>query len=119
MSRRPKPELFDYMVIAINPALIMVLIGSLVYFLLEMFYQGQYPARLHFCLTAFIFAAVLVARISMEDGWEHAAPFGIALAVAISLAMHKFVSYEHTSVETVGWIVNYALIASPGGARIN
>ena len=64
------------MVVAINPALIMVLIGSLVYFLLEMFYQGQYPERLHFCLTAFIFAAVLIARISMEEGWEHAAPFG-------------------------------------------
>jgi Domain of unknown function (DUF4129) len=111
MSRQPKPELFDYMVVAINPALIMVLICSLVYFLLEMFYQGHYPARLHFCLTAFIFAAVLVARISMEEGWEHAAPFGIALAVAISLAMHRFVSYEHTGVEAVGWIINYGLIA--------
>ncbi len=111
MSRQPKPELFDYMVVAINPALIMVLICSLVYFLLEMFYQGQYPERLHFCLTAFIFAAVLVARISMEEGWEHAAPFGIALAVAICLAMHRFVSYEHTGVEAVGWIINYGLIA--------
>ena len=111
MSRRPKPELFDYMVVAINPALIMVLIGSLVYFLLEMFYQGQYPQRLHFCLAAFIFAAVLIARISMEEGWEHAAPFGIALAIAISLAMHRFVSYENTSVEALGWIINYALIA--------
>src|SRR5262245_22442601 len=111
MPRRIQPTLMDYVVIAINPALIIVLINSLVYFLLEMFYQGQYPERLHFCLSMFILGAVLIARISMEEGWEHAAPFGIALAIAISLAMHRFVSYENTSVEALGWIINYALIA--------
>ncbi len=72
MARRLQPTLIDYVVIAINPALIMVLIGSLVYFLLEMFYQGQYPERLHFCLTMFVFAAVLICRISIEEGWEQA-----------------------------------------------
>jgi hypothetical protein len=101
----------DYVVIAINPALIIVLINSLVYFLLEMFYQGQYPERLHFCLSMFILGAVLIARISMEEGWEHAAPFGIALAVVISLAMYKFVSYKGTSLDAVGWLVNYGMIA--------
>ena len=49
MSRRLLPTLADYVVIAINPALIMGLIGSLVYFLLEVFYAGQYPERLQFC----------------------------------------------------------------------
>jgi hypothetical protein len=110
MARRFQPTLMDYVVIAINPALIMVLIGSLVYFLLEMFYQGQYPERLHFCLTLFIFAAVLIARISMEEGWDHAAPFGAALAVVICLAMHRFVSYEGRSFAALGWLINYALI---------
>jgi len=100
----------DYVVIAINPALIMVLIGSLVYFLLEMFYQGKYPERLHFCLTLFIFAAVLIARISMEEGWERAAPFGAALAIAIALAMHQFVTFEGTQWATIGWMINYTLI---------
>ena len=71
MPRRIQPTLMDYVVIAINPALIIVLINSLVYFLLEMFYQGQYPERLHFCLSLFIFGAVLIARISMEEGREH------------------------------------------------
>src|SRR5258707_15758871 len=59
MSRRLQPTLIDYVVIAINPALIMVLIGSLIYFILEMCYQGQYPERLHFCLSMFILGAVL------------------------------------------------------------
>lgn len=111
MPRRIQPTLMDYLVIAINPALIIVLIGSLVYFLLEMFYQGQYPERLHFCLSLFILGAVLIARISMEEGREHAAPFGIALAVVISLAMHQFVSYKGTSLDAVGWLINYAMIA--------
>src|SRR5262245_6364140 len=92
----------------------MLLIGSLVYFLLELFYQGQYPERLQFCLTMFVFAAVLVCRISMEEGWEYAAPFGAALAVVISLAMFKFVSYENTSLAAVGWAINFSLIALIG-----
>jgi len=111
MSRRIQPTLMDYVVIAINPALIIVLINSLVYFLLEMLYQGQYPERLHFCLSLFILGAVLIARISMEEGREHAAPFGIALAVVISLAMHQFVSYKGTSLDAVGWLINYGMIA--------
>src|SRR5436305_7789253 len=93
MPRRLQPTLIDYLVIAINPALIMVLIGSLVYFLLEMFYQGQYPARLHYCLTLFIFGTVLISRISMEEGWERAMPFGAALALVVALALNRFVKY--------------------------
>jgi len=111
MPRRIQPTLTDYVVIAINPALIIVLINSLLYFVLEMFYQGQYPERLHFCLSLFVLGAVLIARISMEEGWEHAAPFGIALAIVISLAMHQFVNYKGTSLDAFGWLINYAMIA--------
>ena len=76
MSRRLFPTLADYVIVAINPALVMTLVGSLVYFLLEMLYQGNYPERLHFSLTMFVFAIVLVSRIAMEEGFEHAAPSG-------------------------------------------
>ncbi len=99
------------MVVAVNPALIMVLVGSLVYFLLEMFYQGQYPQRLHFCLTMFVFGAVLIARISMEEGWERAAPFGAALALVVALALNKFVTYTSGVTEGIGWIINLSLMA--------
>src|SRR5689334_4120281 len=108
---RPRPTSFDYMVIALSPALIMVLVGSLVYFLLEMFYQGQYPARLHFCLTMFVFAIVLVSRISMEEGWERAMPFGVALGVVVALAMHRFVTYTGSMTAELGWIINLSLMA--------
>jgi hypothetical protein len=111
MPRRLHPTLVDYVVIAINPAIIMVLIASLVYFLLEMFYQGQYPARLHYCLTLFIVGAVLIARISIEEGWERASIFAAAMAVAICLAMQKFVSYKGTNFEQFGWAINLGLVA--------
>lgn len=110
MPRRLHATPADYVIVAINPALIMLLIGSLVYFLLEMLYQGQYPARLHYCLTWYVFGAVLVSRISMEEGWDRAAPLGIALAVVMVLALHRFVSYDGTSLASVGWLINYALI---------
>lgn len=111
MARRLKPTLIDYLVIAINPALIMLLVGSLVYFLLELFYQGQYPERLHYCLSLFIFGVVLISRISMEEGWEHAAPFGAALAVVVALAMHRFVNYAGSNLAEIGWLINYFLMA--------
>ncbi len=111
MARRLKPTLIDYVVIAINPALIMVLIGSLVYFLLEMFYQGQYPERLHVCLSLFVFAAVLIGRISIEEGWERASMFALPLFVVIVLAMLRFVTYRNSQLAVIGWLINLGLIA--------
>ena len=70
MSTRYDKTLADYLVIAVSPALIMALIGSLVFFLLEVFYQGNFDGRLHYILTLFIFAAVLIGRISIEEGIE-------------------------------------------------
>ena len=46
MARRLQQTLADYLVIAISPALIMLLVGSLVFFLLRVFYQGSFPERL-------------------------------------------------------------------------
>jgi len=42
MSRTWRDQsLADYVVVAISPALIMALISSLIYFLLEVFYPGE------------------------------------------------------------------------------
>ena len=57
--------LMDYMVIAITPVLIMLLVGSLTFFLLTVFYDGLYDARLRFIFSCFVFAVVLIARISI------------------------------------------------------
>lgn len=87
---RLQKTLADYMAIAITPALIMLLVGSLVFFLMEISYSGRFGDRVHWILGWFIFASVLVSRIAIEQGRAHAAAFGALLAFAITLAVLKF-----------------------------
>jgi len=89
-SKRQK-TLADYIVVAISPVLIMTLVGSLTFFLLQLTYNGQYELRLKWILFWFILAAVLVARIAIEQGTEHATMFGIALTAAVGLAAVRLV----------------------------
>ncbi len=103
MAPRLNKTLADYIGIAISPALIMVMVGSLVFFLVEVFYQGQYGERLHFILALFVMAIVLVARLSIEFGSEHATLYGIPLAIVTVLALAKFVDR--------GLIINVGLMA--------
>jgi len=84
----------DYLVIAISPALIMGMVGSLLFFLLTIFYHGQYGARLTFIFAMFTLAIVLIARISMEDGIEYASLFAIPLAILTFLAMVRFAEIQ-------------------------
>ena len=82
--------LMDYMVIAITPVLIMLLVGSLTFFLLTVFYDGLYDARLRFIFSCFVFAVVLITRISIEEGKERAVLFAIPLAIAMFVAVARF-----------------------------
>lgn len=97
MAKRPKlrPTNADYVAIAVSPALIMALVGSLVFFLIEVLYVGQYSARLNYVFALFVFATVLIGRISIEMGAERAALFALPLGVAMFLVLAKFV--EHAS----------------------
>jgi hypothetical protein len=106
---RPRPTLSDYVVIAISPALIMALIGSLVFFLVELFYQGQYEARLQYVFALFVFAAVLIGRISIEEGRERALVFSVVLAVAVLLVMGKFVQFSGI-FDRLSWVINVGLV---------
>lgn len=84
---KPRQTELDYAIIAIAPALIMVLVGSLVLFLAALFYQGGYPGRLTYILCSFVFAFVLIARISIEKGWQRASMFGVILGVVVLFAI--------------------------------
>ncbi|MEX0793268.1 MAG: DUF4129 domain-containing protein [Pirellulaceae bacterium] len=86
---KPRQTELDYAIIAIAPALIMVLVGSLVLFLAALFYQGGYPERLTFILCSFVFAFVLIARISIEEGWQRASMFGVILGVVVLFAISR------------------------------
>ena len=108
--RRLHQTLADYVVIAISPALIMLLVGSLLFFLLRVFYQGEFQERLHWVMACFVFAAVLIGRISIEQGFERAAPFGAALAILVGIAANRFMEYHGTWIDDFGWIINFTLI---------
>ncbi|HUE13778.1 MAG TPA: DUF4129 domain-containing protein [Planctomycetaceae bacterium] len=90
-KKRREKTLADYVVIAISPVLIMTLVGSLAFFLLELSYQGQYEMRLKWILFWFVLASVLVARIAIEHGKEHASLFGCALIAVVGLAAIRLV----------------------------
>ena len=80
-SERPNQTLADYVALVISPVLIMGLVGSLVFFLLDVLYQGQHRDRLQWILFFFVFGAVLVARISMmADIAGRAGLYGLVLA---------------------------------------
>ncbi len=84
--------LADYVAIAISPALIMLMVGSLLWFLVAVFYQGNYDGRIYWILGCYTLAIVLITRIAIEEGKERAAMFGMALAMATGLATMRFTS---------------------------
>jgi hypothetical protein len=89
---KPRPQMtsIDYVVIALSPLLIMVLVGSLCFFLLEVGYRGQFSGRLHWILFWYVVATVGIARISMEEGAERASVYGLGLVGAVALAVLRF-----------------------------
>src|SRR6185369_17245264 len=92
MSRRSPETLADYLVVAICPVLIMLLVGSLMWFLVEVFYQGEFKARMLWIMAMFVIAIVGIARISIEEGMARASLFGWALAASIAFVMSKLVA---------------------------
>jgi hypothetical protein len=97
MSRRPKrlaPTFADYLAIAVGPVLVGLLVGSLVFFLIEVFYEGPFESRLQFIMAMFVVAAVGIARISIEEGREYAALFALPLGVLIAIAAWRLVEFR-------------------------
>src|SRR4051812_40824701 len=92
MRRRAPETLADYLVVGICPALIMFLVGSLMWFVVEVFYLGEFKARLIWVMVMYVMGIVGIARISMESGMERASLFGGPFAAVIALAIMKFVS---------------------------
>ncbi len=110
---KPRKSLADFAAIAISPVLIMALVGSLVFFLLDILYVGRYQASLQWILFCFVFGAVLVARISMEAGIsDRAGIYGLVLALVTWVALLRFVDYPaDTPQASSGWAINLVLIA--------
>jgi hypothetical protein len=109
MTRRLDKTLADYVGIAISPVLIMTLVGSLLFFLVEVFYQGGYTGRLYWVFGFFTMGAVALGRVSIEEGRERAIALGAPLGVAAYLALMTFVQFNGV-LAGVSWAVNLFLL---------
>src|SRR5437867_3250498 len=109
---RQPPTVADYVITGLSPALIMGLVGSLAFFLLEVGYQGQYTGRLAYTLFFFVFGAVLVSRIAITLDASRAWLYGLALGGAVFLAMMKYMEYPPgSSLAVFGSLINLGIIA--------
>lgn len=109
MPRRTPETLVDWLVVGIAPFLIMLLVGSLVFYLVEVFYLGEYQFRLLWVLGLFVMAIVCIARISMEEGAAYASLYALPLAGAVGLALATFVEVRGP-LSALGPALNWILM---------
>jgi hypothetical protein len=114
MTEATKPEqtLADYVASAISPALIMTLIGSLVFFLVEVAYLGAYYGRLQWFVFFFVFGAVLVARIAvLGDIASRANLYNAVLGLLMWIALMTYVQFPAgTPAADWGWAIHLGFI---------
>ena len=82
LPAKPTKTFADWLVISLSPVLVMLLVGSLCFFLIEVFYRGQAEGSVRWVMFWFVLAVVLVSRIGIEQGSGHAMTYGILLALA-------------------------------------
>ena len=80
----------------------MLLVGSLVFFLLAVFYSGRFEIRLHWIMFWFVFASVLIARIAIEHGSESAGLYGLLLAIAHCFGHFSVRRCSRRRVDSIG-----------------
>ena len=90
MPRKPQKTIIDYMAILISPVLIMLLVGSIVYFILEVGYDGRWDTRLKWVMFWFVISSVLIGRIAIERSSALAGFYALGLATAVGLWTNKF-----------------------------
>ncbi|MBC7852340.1 MAG: hypothetical protein IAF94_02800 [Pirellulaceae bacterium] len=110
MASRPPVTTADYMVVALSPTLIFFLVGSLCFYLVEVFYQGQYEYRLLFVMGMFVMGIVALSRMAMEEGWAYAFLYAVGLAVVVGIALATFIQIRGP-LAPFGLFINLGLMA--------
>lgn len=90
----------DYVAQALGPVLIMGMVGSLVFFLVEIGYAGEFKGRLNWTLSWFVLASVLVSRIAIERGSAYARLYGVGLGLATGIMLQQYVGFV-----LVAWVL--------------
>ncbi len=103
MARKKlRATLVDHLVAAIEPALIMVMVGGLMFFLLDVWYDGPVLERMRYILFWFIFGIVLITRVSMEIGGEQAKGYGVMLGGAVALVITVLGGFQPFALLAMG-----------------
>jgi hypothetical protein len=110
MTSRPPVTTADYMAVALSPTLIFFLVGSLCFYLVEVFYQGQYELRLLWVMLMFVMGIVALSRLAMEEGWAYAFLYAAGLAVVVAIALARFVQVRGP-LAPFGLSINWGLMA--------
>jgi hypothetical protein len=104
-------KLADYVVLAINPALVGGVVGSLVFFLAEILYAGAHDQRMKFVLFWFVVGMVGVTRVALTaEASERTGLYAVALGVAVYLALLRFIEYPAGWARQWGWLINVFLL---------
>jgi hypothetical protein len=101
---RSQGTLADHLVAAIVPALIMVMVGGLMFFLLDLWYDGPFLARLRWILFWFVFGIVLITRVGMQIGGEQAKGYGLVLGGAVGLVATSLAGFQPFLLAVMGLV---------------
>ncbi|MCY2985873.1 MAG: DUF4129 domain-containing protein [Planctomycetota bacterium] len=91
-EKKARPESLDFLLAAIAPVFIIGMIGSLVYFIIIVCYEGPFTARLMWILGLYTVAAVLIARIAIEQSRQLAFTYMFALGAATLIVAPRFMT---------------------------
>ncbi len=107
--------LTDYLLVILNPFLILIMVWSIVFFLLDVRYvfTEVHDPYLRLVAFSFILGVVALNRLFAREGIENGILYGAALAIAI--ALYTIVS---TTMYGMGSVVKNFMNTSPGLATL-
>jgi len=110
MARRDdQRDWFGLVLAVINPLLVMGLVGSLAFFLIDVLYRGLFEGRLRWTMFFFVFGAVLASRVALVLGSERGWIYGLVLGGVTYVAALRFAG-------GLGWLWNLLIIAVTAGS---
>ncbi|MGV3485459.1 MAG: hypothetical protein ACO1RT_13660, partial [Planctomycetaceae bacterium] len=110
MNHRRHPTLADLAAVALCPALIVLLISSLVYFLIMCIYRGGYTGRIGYIWFMFILGAVGIARLSIQESRKYALGYAAILGGATFFVLGRFMTVQGP-LAGLSPVINAATIA--------
>ncbi|NMC18975.1 MAG: hypothetical protein GYA33_01035, partial [Thermogutta sp.] len=102
----------DFLALIVNPVLVMMMVGSLVFLLQESFYRGDFPLRLRWVGGLFVFAAVLIAWITIEMGRTRAGLYLSPLLILGVIALDRFVESHIAGIPALTTVFHVVIVVS-------